>query len=40
MLYTFKSSPFKDSGDYSIGVSDEGFTPLPTQKMGRTYTIK
>lgn len=37
-LYTFKNSPFKD-GDYGIDISVEGFTPLPTQKMGRTYYV-
>lgn len=40
-LYTFKDSPFGENGDYSLGISDNsGFTALPTQEMGRTYTTK
>lgn len=40
-LYTFKDSPFSENGDYSGAVADNsGFTALPTQEMGRTYTVK
>lgn len=40
-LYTFKNSPFGDNGDYSGAVADSqtGAT-LPTNAMGRTYTVK
>ncbi|MDO4153373.1 MAG: right-handed parallel beta-helix repeat-containing protein [Clostridia bacterium] len=40
-LYTFQNSPFGDNGDYSDAVADNSnFTALPTNEMGRTYTVK
>ncbi|MGN0521423.1 MAG: right-handed parallel beta-helix repeat-containing protein [Eubacterium sp.] len=38
MLYSFKDNPFSDDGDYSKDISADGFEPLPTNEMGRTYS--
>lgn len=35
-LYTFKDNPYTDN-DYSKDISIEGFSALPTDKMGRLY---
>lgn len=40
-LYTFKNSPFGNSGDYSLADPDnDDFKALPTDEMGRTYILK
>lgn len=37
LLYKFRNNPFSDDGNYGKDISADGFTALPTDKMGRTY---
>lgn len=39
-LYTYKNTPFTETGVYGIPIPDTDFTQLPTGQMGRTYTLQ
>lgn len=40
LFYTFAEKPFKDDGVYVLKETQENFTPLPLEEMGRIYKLK